>query len=426
MMEGNGCSRMTHDPGRRRFLERCVAAGAFAAAPTALLLSGCQRESRVPLARKGQAQKVLVLGAGLAGLSAAYELTAAGHDVTVLEAQERPGGRVLTLRKGFADGLYAEAGAARIPPWHEWTLFYAKLLGLSLEPFFPQTGSFVVVDEGKRRLESWTEYADAIRAKRGLPLDQRRYGFRINRRSEWYKIRGGSDLFPRAFVERLGPKVIYESAVKRIEQDPQRVRVRFMQRGQLQTMEGDQLVCTIPFPVLRRIETAPVFSERKREVIEELVYAMAARICLQTKERFWESRGENGFGVTDWPAEIWQPSLGQPGRRGILQFYLHHTEAIQMLAYGETGRVEHALDRMEEAVPGARRHFEVAVEKYWCQDIWAGGAYSAPREDQWEAIAAVEGRVHFAGEHTTPFENGWMQGALESGYRVAREVNDAI
>src|SRR5689334_7361588 len=51
-------------------------------------------------------QKVIILGAGLAGLSAAHELVSWGHDVTVLEAQTRPGGRVLTLRTPFSDGLY--------------------------------------------------------------------------------------------------------------------------------------------------------------------------------------------------------------------------------------------------------------------------------------------------------------------------------
>ena len=58
----------------------------------------------------GPAKKVLILGAGMAGLVAAYELTKLGHDVTVLEARTRPGGRVHTLREPFSDGLFAEAG----------------------------------------------------------------------------------------------------------------------------------------------------------------------------------------------------------------------------------------------------------------------------------------------------------------------------
>jgi monoamine oxidase len=56
-------------------------------------------------------KKVIVIGAGLAGLSAAFELTQTGHDVTILEARTRSGGRVFTLRDVVADGMFAEAGA---------------------------------------------------------------------------------------------------------------------------------------------------------------------------------------------------------------------------------------------------------------------------------------------------------------------------
>src|SRR5262249_32971559 len=89
------------------------------------------------LSHAASPKKVLVVGAGLAGLVAGYELTQTGHDVTILEAQLRPGGRVQTLREPFSDGLYAEAGAARIPDNHDLTLHYAKHFGLTLVPFFP-------------------------------------------------------------------------------------------------------------------------------------------------------------------------------------------------------------------------------------------------------------------------------------------------
>src|SRR3989442_8343531 len=82
-------------------------------------------------------KKILIIGAGMAGLSAGYELSQAGHDVTILEARMRPGGRVQTLREPFSDGLYAEAGAWRISAHHELTLKNVRRFYWSLQPSAP-------------------------------------------------------------------------------------------------------------------------------------------------------------------------------------------------------------------------------------------------------------------------------------------------
>jgi monoamine oxidase len=84
--------------------------------------------------RGGERKRVIVLGAGLAGLAAGYELERQGHDVVILEAQNRVGGRVHTLRS-FAPGLYAEAGAMRIPRAHDLTMRYIDEFGLPVRPF---------------------------------------------------------------------------------------------------------------------------------------------------------------------------------------------------------------------------------------------------------------------------------------------------
>jgi monoamine oxidase len=113
---------------RREFVGQLTSATAAVAAGG--LLTSAAAGGRAP-------KRVIVVGAGIAGLCAAYELRALGHDVTVLEAQKVPGGRVHTLRAPFADGLYAEAGASRIPTSHDLTLGYARLFGLPLVPFAP-------------------------------------------------------------------------------------------------------------------------------------------------------------------------------------------------------------------------------------------------------------------------------------------------
>ena len=71
-------------------------------------------------------KKVVIVGAGLAGLAAGYELKRAGHNPVILEAQQRVGGRVYTLREPFTEGLYAEVGAMRVPRAHTLTMEYIE------------------------------------------------------------------------------------------------------------------------------------------------------------------------------------------------------------------------------------------------------------------------------------------------------------
>ena len=100
-------------------------------------------------AASGKGRSVVILGAGIAGLVSAYELSRAGYSVTVLEARDRIGGRAWTVRNGsrivqmgrpdqvaaFDSGLYFNAGPARIPSAHRVILGYARKFGVGLEPF---------------------------------------------------------------------------------------------------------------------------------------------------------------------------------------------------------------------------------------------------------------------------------------------------
>ena len=137
---------------RRGFLHRIGAAGGYAAAYSAMVSLGLMAvpAKAAPLAlpaNLGSGKSVIVLGAGIAGLTAAYELERAGFSVTVLEARNRVGGRNWTLRPGdkiemvgeatqtvsFSDGLYMNAGPARIPSHHTGLLGYCDRLGVPLE-----------------------------------------------------------------------------------------------------------------------------------------------------------------------------------------------------------------------------------------------------------------------------------------------------
>jgi monoamine oxidase len=137
---------------RRDFINRIAKVGGYSAAfasMQALGLIPAVGQSPLPQlpADFGKGKKVLILGAGIAGMTAAYELRKAGFDCTILEARNRPGGRCWTVRSGtsveftdgttqsceWQDGGYLNAGPARIPSIHTHLLGYCRELGIPLE-----------------------------------------------------------------------------------------------------------------------------------------------------------------------------------------------------------------------------------------------------------------------------------------------------
>ena len=127
---------------RRDFIKLGVAAS-IAGLLSPRLLSAAEvaekeamlRTIDVGLPKTKDPKHVLVIGGGMAGLVAAYELKRAGHAVTLLEASRRIGGRVWTLREPFTHGLYAEGGAMRIPDAHRLTWRYIDKFGLETQPY---------------------------------------------------------------------------------------------------------------------------------------------------------------------------------------------------------------------------------------------------------------------------------------------------
>jgi monoamine oxidase len=396
---------------RRQFLRRSAIAVAAAGLDRSQL-SGAVRN----LVLTGPAKKVLILGAGMAGLVAAYELTKAGHDVTVLEARSRPGGRVHTLREPFSDGLFAEEGAARIPENHDLTLRYVKEFALPLEPFYPKRLNAVRFDRGQREEVPIDGFTDAM---------TQNYGGELGGSPErWQKIVGGTDMLPNAFAQRLGDKIHYGSPAVRIEQDAQQARVVFLKSGQRQTLTADKVLCTIPFSVLRNLEL-PALSERKRDVIKNTRYDAVSRVYLQTRNRFWEDKGLNGFAFTRGAIEIWQPTWSQPGPRGILMTYARPGEAEKITKLKENERIATTLTQLDGIFDGLKENFERGATKCWMDDEWSRGAWAFVGFSDFFTGVAPDERIHFAGEHLSAWSS-WMQGALSSGLRAVKEIDAAV
>lgn len=448
----------------------------------------------------GKQQKILIIGAGMAGLVAAYELRKLGHDVTILEAQRRPGGRVYSLRDPFSDGLYVEVGAARIPDNHDLTLRYVREFDLPLTPFYP-TGSRMYSIGGKRirtdtggewiageapldlkpdekKLGQWAlleKYIGGALAELGDPykidyaskaakkfdsvttsqyLRQQgasdaandlmswpwstakddRYSFLWALREIAYesqektrsKIVGGNDKLPRAFAATMKDAIHYGSPVVRIEQDEKRVRAVVARAGVTETFEADRLLCTVPFPALRDVDMAPALSPAKRRVINELAYDKIVRATIQSRTRYWEKDGFNGFGHSDTPQQIWHFTHDQPGPRGLLVSFLCGGTGERVGDMEPEARERFLVAEMERAHPGLRENFEGMFVHVWHKHQWAKGALALPSPGQMTGMCIgaerPEGRIHFAGEHLSHF-SGWIQGALESGLRAVKEMN---
>lgn len=499
---------MTLELNRRQFLQT-AAVGATVFATSAGVEAAPQQPTSAkvePLERRGPAQKVVILGAGLAGLTAGYELSRAGHEVTILEAQSRAGGRVQTLREPFADGLQVDTGASSLASSHALVWGYMAEFGLAGDPWLdPQLkglNSLYHVDgarfvpavgvplpfattEPERQVKSLgmlNQYYLPFERQIGDPLApdwptpaarkfdelsvadlMRRQGasegavkllgmrFYLDLPGDgmeevsalWllrdgnlspgsdsiWRIRGGMDQLPRAFATRLAEKVRYGSAVVRIEHSAAGAVITYRQADRIEKISADRVLCTLPFSVLRDLEVTPGFSAGKQRVIREMPYCTVVRNFLQTRSRFWISQGLSGFACTDLPIKFVFDSTSNPeGQRGLLECYSSGPAGRAFDALPAAERTDRAVAELEKVYPELRSQFEGGAHKSWMEDPWQRGAYGYYKPGQMTTLmphaAVPEGRVHFAGEHTSPWPH-WMQGAVYSGVRAAREINEA-
>jgi monoamine oxidase len=448
-------------------------------------------------------RRVVVLGGGIAGLVAAYELRRAGHEPVVLEAQNRVGGRIYTLRS-FAPGLYAEAGAMRIPRAHDLTLAYCDHFGLELRPFMMGNPNGLVFVDGRRMtMEEARRSPDALsfeldEHERGRTADDlweaaigdlrrlveqdaeagwetilrdydsmslyeflRQKGFSEGG-IEYYavmnfleadlhfacvevlredlggayvdmqEIVGGMDRLPEALYATLHDCVRFGAEVHAIEQDDGSVTVHYKtESGQFST-RADYCVCALPFSVLRHIEILQPFSHGKQRAIRQLNYAASTKILFQVRRRFWEDEDgiTGGATVTDLPVRrLNYPTPDPSTERGVLlASYTWSQDALRWGSMSLETRLEEALEDVAQIHPSVREEYEVGASHAWYEDPWAEGAFALFEPGQQSAlqadIVAPEGRIFFAGEHCSLY-HAWIQGALESGLRAAREIHEA-
>jgi len=324
---------------------------------------------------------VLVAGAGLAGLAAARDLAARGAAVTLVDARDRVGGRVWTIRDGFAERQHAEAGGDLIDEAQAEIRRLAEEAGLKLTRILRGGFGYVRRDgSGTPRivhrgaLRGWDRLADALTAETTpYRRAERRWDspitVRIARQSvaRWldevnadadlratatglrgffladpeelslvalvdqfseadspapgamYRIDGGNDALATALAKPLGTRVHLNTEVVAVSQRGRVVRVAVKSRRAQSQITCDYAVLTLPASLLRRVPITPALPAQQHDAIAALKYGRATKTLLQFSKRFWRLPGRPRALGSPLPfGALWEANEEQRGRAGIL------------------------------------------------------------------------------------------------------------
>jgi monoamine oxidase len=384
---------------------------------------------------------VVVVGAGLAGLTAAYELERLGRRAVVLEASGRVGGRVRTIRAPFG-GQHAEAGGEFVDTGHSALLAYAKRFGLSLDDVrddYGGTESLVI--EGSSRttyedfatpaanrevnrfyaaLEALAEPLDpADQAARGAELDSRTpaglmdelgisgagrflldkafrddYGIEPERLSLLFVAAGyratieQPDFGIEAYRIRGGadqlPRALARASGASVRLRDAVSSVESSESGvRISTERGarvdaEHCVLAASLPSLRRVRFSPGLPAPLAGAVAELGYAPITKTLLQYPTRFWREAGLNGDVISDTPlGSSWEATIDQPGVSGILLAYAAGAGSVALAGLGRAAAIERVAASAARALGGPLVAPREAETISWGSDPRFGGAYSA-------------------------------------------------
>ncbi len=441
---------------------------------------------------------VIVIGAGIAGLTAAREMQLAGQDVVVLEARDRVGGRL--LNHDLADGGIVEVGGQWVGPTQHRALALARRLGLSLYPThtagenlmehrgrltryrgdIPRINPVVLADVGQAQLRlnrmaaqvptdaPWTApraarwdartFEDWIARNLATPMGREllrlgcaavwaceprdvsllhvlfytrsagRFEDLIGTRggAQQDRIVGGSQLLALRLHDELAPGTVrLDAPVSQIAQDPDGVEVHSLDG----VHRAGRVVVALSPALAGRISYAPDLPAARDQLTQRTPNGSVIK-CMAVYDRpFWREQGLSGQAASlTGPARVVFDNSPHGSDRGVLLGFLEGREAREF-----SGRSE--AERRAAVVAGFARLFGPRaaqpidyVDRDWSAEAFTRGCYGGHLPTgTWTAfgpaLTAPVGRIHWAGTETATTWSGYIDGAIESGERVAREIS---
>ena len=438
----------------------------------------------VPGGVSGAVGRVLVAGAGIAGLTVANALTQAGVDCVVLEARDRIGGRLHTVELG---GSPVDLGGSWIhmPEGNPMSAF-ARLAGVTccdadpgaeMRGFDCGEGRRLTAAESGELLDLYEEgfpgaadgllaelgpdasAADAIeaflatagagataghlrRARQMLyACVEADFSGRADQQSlrwMWHELAYGGNYFGNAPVggyRRLvaamasGVDVRLGRAVTEVAAGPDGVRA-VTADGAVE--EGSHLVVALPLGVLKqgRPRFTPALPPDRRAAEGRLGFGRFEKVALRFAKPFWRQAGFPHLMVFPRaPGEwmVWSLGLDAFGGGPVIVFFIFHSAAERLADGPADAPVRWARGLLAEATGRPCPEPAAVAVTSWAADRWTGGAYTylppgASPADADLLGEPVGGRLLFAGEHTQSARLAYADGALTSGIREAKRL----
>lgn len=381
---------------------------------------------------------VLVAGAGLAGLVAARDLAAMGASVTIVEARDRVGGRVWTMRDGLVDGQHAEAGgdmidedqhairaladdlglsqvrvlssgfgyaradrtgAIRLVPRASargWERVHQELAGLVARYRWSERrwDSPVSAEMGRRSVAQWLDNIGADAELRATCLGLR--GFFLADPDElsllqlvdqfsqgdlpvpgkMFRIEGGNDRMTTVLAALLGERVHLNTELLAVSQRGGTIRAS-LRNGRARTqMQADYLVFALPAPLLRRVPITPALPAQQHEAVSSLPYGRGTKTLLQFATRFWRKTGRpRAFGSPLPIGAGWEGNEEQRGKPGILALLAGGSASDATATILEREGIQGIVRGLEWL--GAKQDDLLAWRQVrWESDPWSRGGYA--------------------------------------------------